>query len=200
MKITKTNKATIAAVAAACALGLLSHASLAATEVAGIKLDDAATVGNQRLVLNGAGIRYKAIFKVYVAALYLPQKKETLKEIIALPGAKRVSVVMLREVSSDDLGEAMITGIRKNSTPEETRRFGLQLIRMGDIFGKIPKLKKGESFSVDWVPGSGTVVIVDGKPVAEPIPDEAFYDAILKIWLGDDPADSNLKPAMLGTK
>ncbi|MGI9024716.1 MAG: chalcone isomerase family protein [Burkholderiaceae bacterium] len=93
--------------------------------------------------------------KVYVAALYLPQKKETLKDIIALPGAKRVAVVMLREVSSDDLGEAMITGIHMNSTPEETRRFGLPLIKMGDIFSKLPKLKKGESFSVDWVPGSG---------------------------------------------
>ena len=185
---------------AACMLALLSHAVLAATEVAGIKLDDTATVANQRLVLNGAGVRYKAIFKVYVAALYLPQKRETLKDIIALPGAKRVAVVMLREVSSDDLGEAMIAGIRKNSTPEETRRFGLQLITMGNIFGKIPKLKKGESFSVDWVPGKGTMVIVDGKSVAEPIPDQAFYDAILKIWLGDDPADSNLKPAMLGTK
>lgn len=185
---------------AACALALLTHAGLAATEVAGIKLDDAVSVANQRLVLNGAGVRYKAIFKVYVAALYLPQKKETLKDIIALPGAKRVAVVMLREVSSDDLGEAMIAGIRKNSTPEETRRFGLQLITMGDIFSKIPKLKKGESFSVDWVPGKGTMVIVDGKSVADPIPDQAFYDAILKIWLGDDPADSNLKPAMLGTK
>lgn len=185
---------------AACTLLLLTHTSLAATEVAGIRLDDTATVADQRLVLNGAGVRYKAIFKVYVAALYLPQKKETLKDILALPGAKRVAVVMLREVSSDDLGEAMIAGIRKNSTPDETRRFGLQLITMGDIFSKIPKLKKGESFSVDWVPGKGTVVIVDGKPVADPIPGQSFYDAILKIWLGDDPADTNLKPAMLGTK
>jgi Chalcone isomerase-like len=50
------------------------------------------------------------------------------------------------------------------------------------------------------VPNSGTVVSVDGKPVAEAIPDEAFYHAILRIWLGEEPADSNLKPAMLGTK
>jgi hypothetical protein len=190
----------LAPLIAAFVLLVLSQASVATTEVSGIKVDDEASVANQRLVLNGAGVRYRAIFKVYVAALYLPQKKETLKDIIALPGAKRVAVTMLREVSSDELGQALLTGIRKNSTPDETRRFGLQLIRIGDIFGKIPKLKKGESFSVDWVPGSGTVVLVDGKPVAEAIPDEAFYDAILKIWLGDDPADANLKPAMLGTK
>ena len=199
MKFTDPKTATVAAVFAAC-LALLPQASPAATEVAGIKLDDTVTVANQRLVLNGAGIRTRAIFKVYVAALYLPQKKETLKDIAALPGARRVAVVMLREVSSEDLGEAMITGIRKNSTAEETRRFGPQMMKMTDIFAKIPKLKKGESFNLDWVPGSGTVVSVEGKPVADPIPDEAFYNAILKIWLGDDPADSDLKPAMLGAK
>ncbi len=191
---------TVAALLAAGTLALLSQAGIAASEVAGIKLDDTATVANQRLVLNGAGIRTRAIFKVYVAALYLPQKKETLKDIVALPGAKRVAVVMLREVSSEDLSEALITGIRKNSTAEETRRFASPLMKMSDIFNKIPKLKKGESFSIDWVPGSGTVVLVDGKSVAEPIADQTFYDAILRIWLGDDPADSDLKPAMLGTK
>jgi hypothetical protein len=181
---------------------LLSAAPMIAmaADVAGVPVDETMAVANQKLVLNGAGIRTRAFFKVYVAALYLPQKKDNLKDIIALPGAKRVQVIMLREVSSDELGQALITGIRKNSSPEETRRFGLQLLAMGDIFGKIPKLKKGETFSVDWIPNSGTVVVVDGKPVADPIPDEAFYDAILKIWLGDEPADAGLKPAMLGLK
>ena len=178
----------------------IAGGAMAATEVAGVKIDDEMTVANQKLVLNGAGIRTRLVFKVYVGALYLPQKKDNTKDILALPGAKRVNVIMLREVSSDELGQALITGIRKNSTPEETRRFGLQLVAMGDIFGKIPKLKKGEFFSVDWVPNSGTVVVVDGKPVADPIPDEAFYHAILKIWLGDEPADAALKTGMLGAK
>ena len=181
-------------------LACVASLAMAATDVAGVKVDDEMTVANQKLVLNGAGIRTRLVFKVYVAALYLPQKKDNAKDILALPGAKRVNVTMLREVSSDELGQALITGIRKNSTPEETRRFGLQLVAMGDIFGKIPKLKKGEFFSVDWVPNSGTVVVVDGKPVADPIPDEAFYNAILKIWLGDEPADAALKTGMLGAK
>ncbi len=178
--------------------GLLQVAG--AAEVAGVRVDDEVTIANQKLVLNGAGIRTRLLFKVYVGALYLPTKKDNTKDILALPGAKRVGVTMLREVSSDDLGQALITGIRKNSSPEETRRFGLQLLAMGDIFGRIPKLRKGESFSVDWIPGAGTVVIVDGKPVADPIPDQAFYDAILKIWLGDDPAETTLKTGMLGAK
>jgi len=184
----------------ALALTFGGATAFAAVDVGGIRVDEEATVANQKLVLNGAGIRTRAFFKVYVAALYLPTKKSDTKEVLTLPGAKRVAVTMLREVSSDDLGEALVTGIRKNSTPDEIRRFGPQLIAMGDIFGKIPKLKKGESFHVDWVPGSGTVVSVDGKPVADAIADEAFYNAILRIWLGDDPADKNLKPAMLGVK
>jgi len=185
---------------ALAAAALFAQGALAATEVGGIRVDDETTVAGQKLVLNGAGLRTRFVIRVYVAGLYLPQKKDNFKDIAALPGAKRVSVTMLREVSSDELGQALLTGIRKNCTPEETRRFGLQLLAMGDIFGRIPKLKKGESFDVDWIPSGGTVISVDGKPVADPIPDEAFYDAILKIWLGDDPADSGLKPAMLGVK
>lgn len=174
--------------------------AFAAVDVAGVRVEDEATVANQKLVLNGAGIRTRFVIKVYVAALYLPQKKDSYAAIAPLPGARRVSVHMLREVSSDELGQALLAGIRKNSTPEETRRFGLQLLAMGDLFGRIPKLQKGQVFTVDWVPNTGTVISVDGKPAADPIPDEAFYNAILRIWLGDDPADSGLKPAMLGTK
>lgn len=193
-------RSSIAAGLLATALALAGAQAFAAADVAGVRVDDETTVANQKLVLNGAGIRTRAFFKVYVAALYLPAKKTDYKDIAVLPGAKRVAVTMLREISSDDLGEALINGIRKNATPDEIRRFGTQLIAMGNIFGKIPKLKKGETFAVDWIPGSGTVVSVDGKPVAEAIPDEAFYNAILRIWLGDEPADSSLKPALLGTK
>lgn len=169
-----------------------------ATEVGGVKIDDDAMVGGQKLLLNGAGIRTRLLFKVYVAALYLPQRKNETKDVLALNGAKRVGVIMLRDVSSDELGQALTTGIRKNATPEEVRRFGPQLQAMEDIFRKTPKLKQGESFSLDWVPRSGTVVLVDRKPVAEAIPDEAFYNAVLRIWLGDEPADGDLKTGMLG--
>lgn len=200
---TTVRASTVRRRARAVAAGLLLSVCpwmVAAVEVAGVAVDESATVANQKLVLNGAGIRTRAIFKVYVAALYLPQKKDNLRDIVALPGPKRVGVTMLREVSSDELGQALVAGIRKNSTPEETRRFGVPLLHMGEVFDRIPKLKKGDTFSVDWIPNSGTVVSVGGKQFAEPIPDEAFYAAILKIWLGDEPADTDLKPAMLGIR
>lgn len=181
---------------AALLLGALQGAQ--AMDVAGVKVDDEITVGSQRLVLNGAGIRYKYGFQIYVCALYLPQKRNQVKDILALPGQKRVVVTMLREMSNDDLGSALLSGIRKNSTPEETQRFGLQLVKMGELFASIPRLKKGDTFSLDYSANVGTVIGVNGVPVLEPLPDQQFYDSLLKIWMGENPADSSLKPKLLG--
>jgi hypothetical protein len=105
---------------------------------------------------------------------------------------------MLREISNEDLGEALLSGIRKNSTPEETRRIGLQLVKLGELFSTIPKLKKGDNFTLDYTNDLGTVISVNGKPVLEPLPDQAFFDALLRIWLGDNAVDSGLKPRLLG--
>ena len=57
-------------------LVLFASLGAGAIEVAGVKVDEGAEVAGSRLVLNGAGIRYKAVFKVYVAGLYLNRKLE----------------------------------------------------------------------------------------------------------------------------
>ncbi|MGH8806602.1 MAG: chalcone isomerase family protein [Noviherbaspirillum sp.] len=181
---------------AAAALSIAVSAG--AVELAGVKLDDTVRVANQDLKLNGAGIRYKAIFKVYVAGLYVSEKKSTTPDVLALPGAKRVTIVTLREVSSEELGRGFMSGIQQNSDRAEKSRLVMQLQKFGEIFASIPELKKGDMLTVDWIPASGTVIHLNGKKISDPLPDVAFYNAILKIWLGDKPADSKLKPAMLG--
>jgi hypothetical protein len=169
-----------------------------AIEIAGIHIEDEATIAAQKLVLNGAGIRYRFGFQIYTCALYLPQKRSTLKDILALPGPKRVSVTMLREISNDELGDALMNGIRKNSTPDDTRGIGLQLVKLGELFSTIPRLKKGDSFTLDFNPEVGTLISVNGKPVLDPLPDPAFFAALLRIWLGENAVDSALKPRLLG--
>lgn len=186
------------AAAALAALVLCTAAPAGAVEIAGTKIADDTTLAAHKLVLNGAGIRYRFGFQVYVCALYLPTKASTPKDVIAEKGPKRVSVTMLREISSDDLGDALLSAIKKNSTPQETQRFGLQLVSLGQLFATIPRLKKGESFTLDYVPDVGTVVSVNGTRAMDPLPDEAFYDALLRIWIGENPADSGLKPRLLG--
>ena len=184
------------------ALGLLTALFAApaasAVEVAGFKFDDSVKVNGQDLKLNGAGIRYKFVVKVYAAGLYIADKKSTTADVIAAPGAKRITLIMLREVGSDTMGQAFIDGIKKNSDLNERAKIVNQMLTFGNLFGSIPELNKGDVVTTDWIPGSGTVVSVNGKKLTDPIPDVAFYNALLKIWLGNSPADSKLKSAMLG--
>ena len=171
-----------------------------ALELAGVKLDDTARVGNKELKLNGAGIRTKAIFKVYVAGLYLSEKKTAVPDIMEAAGPRRLMIVMLREVSSEDFGQSFMTGLNANSDKAEKSKIFNQTVKMGEIFASIPSLKKGDAVTTDWVPGSGTQIHVNGKTVGDVLPDLNFYNAFLKIWLGDKPADSSLKQGMLGGK
>jgi len=184
----------------AYALAAMAASAATAAEVAGVKIDDTARVGNQDLKLNGAGIRHKAIFKVYVAALYLNEKKATVGEVLSSPGAKRVAIVMLRDVGNEELARGFMSGIQQNSDKSEKARFISQLQKFGEIFASIPELKKGDVLTTDWMPESGTVIHVNGRKVSDSLPDPAFYNALLKIWLGDKPVDAKLKPAMLGEK
>lgn len=185
-------------IGAAAVLSLPIHGS--AADVGGVKLDDTVRLANQELKLNGAGIRYKAIFKVYVAGLYLPEKKSAVQDVLAAPGPKRVTIVMLRDVSNEELGRGFMSGIQQNSDKNEKAKLIMQLQKFGEIFASIPELKKGDVLTTDWIPGSGTVVHFNGKKVSDVLPDVAFYNALLKIWLGDKPVDAQLKPLMLGEK
>jgi hypothetical protein len=71
-------------------------------------------------------------------------------------------------------------------------------LRMSEIFSTHKQLKKGESFSVDYVPGVGTTVLVNGRAAAEPITEPEFFNGLISIWLGERPADVALKDALLG--
>ena len=138
---------------------LLFSVPVAAIEIAGVKIDEIAQVANQSLKLNGVGIRYKAVFKVYTAALYMTEKKSSTAEVLALPGAKRVSLVMLRDLSSDDLGQRFMDGIRKNADIAERAKLISGMLTFGQMFSLIPEMKKGDILTVDWIPGTGVVVV-----------------------------------------
>jgi len=182
------------------AAALLSIPALAAADVYGIKFDDTARVANQDLKLNGAGVRTKVIFKVYAAGLYLQEKKTKAQDIFVLPGAKRIAIVMMRDISSEEFGRAFIAGIHQNISKAEEGKIVTQLLKFGELFASVPEIKKGDVLTTDWVPNTGTVMTINGKKMADPFPDVAFYNALLKIWLGDKPVDARLKNALLGEK
>lgn len=171
-----------------------------AAEVAGVKLDDTVRLANADLKLNGAGVRFKSVFKVYVAGLYLTEKKASVPELLATSGPKRMSLVLLRDVGANQFGQSFMDGISHNSSKSDTAKMIDQMIKFGEMFSKVLEFKKGDVILMDWLPGTGTVVSVNGKKMAEPFPDVAFYNALMRIWLGERPADATLKRQLLGEK
>lgn len=188
----------VLAAALAAMLGAPLAQAQSATEVAGVKYESAVQIGNARLLLNGAGIRYKAIFKVYTAGLYLGAKAATTEAVLAAPGAKRMHIVMLRDIDANELGKLFTRGMQDNSPREEFSKSIAGTIRLSELFSAKKKLAAGESFSVDYVPGQGTMVLINGKASIEPIKEPEFFSALLRIWLGHAPADAQLKDALLG--
>ena len=172
------------------------HAAAAA--VASVKLEDRATVAGSPLVLNGAGIRYKAVFKVYVAGLYLGQKADTTEAVLAMTGPKRISITMLRDIDSAALGKLFSRGMGDNMDRSAFSKLIPGVLRMSQVFSDHKSLKEGDHFQVDWVPGTGAVLTVKGKVEGEPFKEPEFFNALMRIWLGPKPADWMLKDALLG--
>jgi hypothetical protein len=192
--MTKQALRCISGLAVALAMGGSAHA----VEVGGLKFDDGAKVAGKDLKVNGAGMRTRFGFKVYALVLYLPEKKDTPAGVLESSGPRRFSLGLLREVTGDELGQAFIAGITANTDKAERSKFVNQLAQFGEAFVNIPQGKKGDVITVDWVPDTGTVMTYNGKPIGEPMKDIAFYNAVLKIWLGEKPVDSTLKPQLLG--
>lgn len=167
-------------------------------EVAGVKYAPTAQVGGQNLQLNGAGVRYKFVVKVYTAGLYLTAKAASPEAVLAAPGSKRLHVVMLRDIDANELGRLFTRGMQDNAPKEEFSKSIPGTIRMAEIFSSRKRLLVGDNFSVDWVPGVGTTVLVNGKAQGEPVKEPEFFAALAKIWLGSKPADDGLKSALLG--
>ena len=177
---------------------LASGGAMAQTTLADVKYEEAASVQGKPLLLNGAGIRYKAVFKVYTAGLYLEKKAQTPQDIQALKGPKRMRIVMLREIDSAELGKLFSRGMEDNMDRAAFSKLVPGVMRMSQIFSEHKKLLPGEEFMIDWIPGTGTVLTVKGQVQGEPFKEPEFFNALLGIWLGPQPADWKLKDALLG--
>lgn len=184
---------------AAATLALAATTALAQpVTTSGIKFDDSIDLRGTKLVLNGAGTRFRGPFKVYAAGFYLPQKGGTPEELLAMAGPKRISVTMLRDIDSGELGKLFTRSVEDNMDKAAFSKLIPGLVRMSQLFTDIKQLKQGESFVIDWVPGTGTVLTVKGQVQGEPFREPEFFNALMRIWIGPNPADWKLKEALLG--
>jgi hypothetical protein len=190
-------------VAACLAAGSMSGGTAwaQAVEVANVKYEPTLDLAGQKLQLNGAGIRYKFVVKVYTAGLYLTTTAGTTQEVLAAPGPKRIHITMLRDIDGNELGKLFTKGMEANAPRDEFVKSINGVLKLSEVFASRKQLNSGDSFSVDYVPGVGSTLLLNGKTVmGEPIKEPEFFSALLRIWLGDKPADDALKDALLGIK
>ncbi len=166
-----------------------------AAEVGGVKLDDKVSLGGQELVLNGAGVRTKMVFKVYVASLYLPQKAANLQGVLA-KGPRRVQMNLLRTLSADQLVDALVDGLNESNTSEQLAAIKAQTEQLVSIMKAFKEAREKDVVTLDFVDGA-TRIGLNGKAKGS-IAGDAFNQALMRIWLGDKPAQADLKKAMLG--
>lgn len=166
-----------------------------ALELEGVDIPESVTVSGKSLQLNGAGVRTKFFFDIYVGALFLPAKVATSAEALDMPGPKQVSMTFLfNEVAREKLTEAWDEGFQNNLLQTEVAALKDRLEQFNALF---VTAHKGDVFIFRFLDDGTTSVVFNGKEAGR-ISGVDFQRALLLVWLGDDPADGGLKKAMLG--
>ena len=175
----------------------ITHTSMAA-EIADVHFDDSITLpnANETLVLNGLGIRYKFFFKIYIAALYVKNKSTSAEEVVSAANARRMTMYFLYdEVAREKLVAGWNEGFENNLSSKQFNALKPRIEKFNAMF---ETMKQGEVIHLDYIPGSGTVVIIRGQQKGI-VSGEDFNRALLNIWLGDYPVGEELKQSLLGS-
>lgn len=167
-------------------------------EIAGLTIAEEVPSGSgSTLQLNGAGIRSKLIFKVYIGALYLEEGAADSGAVLAQEGARQMVMTFLyKEVSRAKLVTGWQEGFAKNLTREEHASLQERINQFNELFVTV---KKGDVINLAYEPGVGTRVLIRGEERGVVVGKE-FNDALLKIWLGPEPVTAKLRDQLLGRK
>jgi hypothetical protein len=177
-----------------CFLVLVGQNSYAA-EIAGVTVKETLQAAdNTQLYLNGAGIRSKFFFDIYIAQLYMEHPAGSAAEVIAAPGKKRMIMHFLyEEVTKDKLVSAWNEGFGDNLDAEKLATLQEKINSFNTLFRTV---KKGDIIELDYIPEQGTVVTISGKEMGV-IEGKDFNDALLNIWVGPKPINEGLKTKLL---
>jgi hypothetical protein len=168
-----------------------------AVEVGGVVLEDSAHLGNSNLLLNGAGVRSKYFFDLYTVALYLSAKKNSAAAVLADAKEKRIELYMLRGIRTEDMLYRFRSSIENNHTDEELHAMKDELHEFENVFHQMLEVQAGDVILLDYQPAIGTQLTLNGT-LRGTIPGRQLYTALLKIWLGEQPAQDDLKLKLLG--
>ena len=176
----------------ACCLFLFAETAPAKT-VYDVELPDSINIAGENLQLNGYGLRKKFFFKVYLGSLYTQDKATSTAQVLAQPGAKLIRMNFIyHKVEKKKIVESFAEGFEKNSPH-----------MLGDPVAQ----QFLDLFTADFVAGDqvdltlaadGTVSASHNSRQLGSVKSTDLVKAVLLIYLGEKPADDDLKEGMLG--
>ncbi len=156
---------TLRRLVSAVVLGSAISGAWAAVEVSGVPLDETVTVQGVPLVLNGAGFRKRGYFKVDVTAIYTQQKFTSLEALEKSTGTKRLELVIQQDISGSQASRYFLIDFEASATPAEFAQLINEVSQIGSIYSALPKIKKGDVVTMDWIPGKGLIATLNGTPL-----------------------------------
>jgi len=154
------------------------------------------TASKQALTLNGAGIRTKFIFNIYVGALYLSTSSKDVEKILNDTNSKRISMHFLYDkIEKEKMTNGWTDGFEDNLSETQFAALKPSIDKFNSAFSS--DTVKGDLVVVDFIDNKETSVTINGTEKTR-IGGADFQRAVLSIWLGESPADEDLKQAMLG--
>lgn len=186
---------SLRALFAAILIAMVPTAQAQAMECNAVAFPDTEKVGNSDLVLNGLGIRKATMMNVhvYVAGLYLAEKSSDGGKIIQDNKPWALVLQFLRDVDASDVRDATRKGFEKAAGSN----IGPLKDRVSAMNAQLTDFAEGQKLSYSYDPATGTVIDVNGTGGA-PIAGADFAAALLKVSIGPDPTDEELKAGLLG--
>jgi len=156
-----------------------------------------ATSQHAELKLNGASMRILyGVVDTYIGKLYVENPVTDAAALIEADEFKRmVFQVSLKRVSGRRMATALYEALQLNTTRDEADQLESRILQVVEMFDT--RFKKGEIGYIEWVPGLGSRIVVRGEEKGI-IPGKDLNDAILRIWIGDNPVGNTFKRQVLG--
>jgi hypothetical protein len=164
----------------------------------GLAFDDQIRLAGRELQLNGLGVRAVFIFRAYVAGLYLGKKTAAGQEVLQQSGPKRLQLRMLMDIGAPDIKKALVDGMRKNVSEAQWAAMQERVAQFAGTIDALGSTRAGDTLTLDYLPGRGMMLSVNGVAKGAAIAGVDFYNALLGIFVGDDPVDTRLKAGLLG--
>lgn len=154
------------------------------------------------LVLNGRGVRRGVSTNLYTVNLYLEHKTNSPAEVLQAKGAKHFSMVLLHDASAAQMADLLTEGLIANASEDDLVTMVSELFDVGVLLSEQGKLLAGDSFEIDSHHAAGTTVTIRSSthstPLTQTFANPRMFKVMMGIWLGDHPADLELKSALLG--